>query len=149
VDSQLRSRLQRLNADLADYALDPGQAVWLACDLLVAGFDTPALCELAGESPTRLMQREASPLVERMLTELDVELMTEEQADWVFGREVAQRVLSGEPRDEWEDDIWRVTVRLANDDVYAALRNYEDEAGPVLDFLREYLRLAEAELTGS
>ena len=42
----LRERLLLLNA----HRLLPSQAVWLACDLLVAGVETPAVVELAGES---------------------------------------------------------------------------------------------------
>jgi len=59
VDPSLRARLQRLNAEFAALDLEPDKAVWLAYDLLVDGVDTPALCELAGESPTRLDEREA------------------------------------------------------------------------------------------
>jgi hypothetical protein len=41
VHDELRDRLLRLNAGL----LLPDQAVWLACDLLLAGYETPAVAD--------------------------------------------------------------------------------------------------------
>ncbi|MFS8100385.1 hypothetical protein LFM09_24965 [Lentzea alba] len=143
--------LMRLNADVADYNVEPDRAVWLACDLLVAGLDTPALRELAGESPSRLEKSEAGALVGQFLAELGIKPMTREEADWFIGREVAWKVLGGAPRAEWEDDTWRVNIRLAtesgSDDVFAAAANYDSDSGPYLGFMRDYLRLAEAQLT--
>lgn len=65
------------------WALDrllPGEAVWLACDLLVAGLDTPALAELAGEPPTSLTLADGEPLVRTMLAELGIEPVNTTQA---------------------------------------------------------------------
>jgi len=81
VDPSLRARLQRLNAEFAALDLEPDKAVRLAYDLLVDGVDTPALCELAGESPTRLDEREAADLVKRALVELGIKPMTYDEAD--------------------------------------------------------------------
>src|SRR5687768_7898652 len=106
------TQLTRLNADLADAGIEPDRVVWQACDLLLAGLDTPALRELAGESPTRLAKGEAGDLVGRFLAELGIEPMTGEQADWFIGREVARRIIGGAPHAEWDGDTWRLTIRL-------------------------------------
>jgi hypothetical protein len=81
MNPELRNRLLRLDLDRVTYALDPAQAVFLACDLLVAGFDSPALCDLAGESPTRLEANDADWLIRRMLVELGLKPMTFEEAE--------------------------------------------------------------------
>ncbi|MEV6716516.1 hypothetical protein AB0M48_31280 [Lentzea sp. NPDC051208] len=150
MNAELRKRLFRLNADLADNTVVPERVVWLACDLLVAGLDSPALCELAGESPTRLSKREADALVEQVLVELGVTLMSEEEADWYLGREAALRVVAGAPRAEWDDATWRITARVNDeeDGVYWALAQYNTNPEPFLGYVREYLRLAEERLTG-
>ncbi len=153
MDPELREQLLRLNADQADHNIEPERVVWLACDLLIAGLDTPALCELAGESPTRLEKGEAGALVRQFLVELGMEPMTHEQADWFIGRETARKVLAGAPSSEWDNDVWRITVRLAseylkNDDVFAASANFDADPGPFLDFVRKYLQIAEDQLTG-
>ncbi|MFJ5987779.1 hypothetical protein [Lentzea sp. NPDC092896] len=145
----LRDRLLRLNADLADCAIDPEQVVWLACDLLIADLDSPALQELAGESPTRLEQRDAAALVKQVLVELGITLMTEDEATWYLGRETARRILAGAPRAEWNYATWRITLQVndENDGVYAALNTYEHDPEPFLGYVREYLRRAEEQLT--
>lgn len=151
VNDELRNRLLRLNLDLADSSIDPEQVVWLACDLLVAGLDSPALQELAGESPTRLAQRDADALVEQVLLELGVAPMSAEDADWHLGREAALQVVAGAPRTEWDRAAWRITTRVNDEDdgVYWALARYNTDPGPFLGYAREYLRLAEERLTGS
>lgn len=148
MDPSLRSRLERLNVDLADSALEPDRAVWLACDLLLAGVDTPALRELAGESPTRLARRDVHKLVEQMLVELGITPMTAEEADWFLGRETALEILAGAPRDEWEGKTWRITTRVndEHDGIYAAMGTYDTDPEPFRRFLREYLRLADEQL---
>jgi len=151
VDPDLTALLTRLNADQADYEIEPDRAVWLACDLLIAGLDTPALCELAGESPTRLEKGEAGALVRQFLVELGFEPMTSEQADWFIGREVARKVIGGAPRAEWDDETWRINIRLAteytkNDDVFAAAANFDADPGPFLGFMRDYVRIADEQL---
>jgi hypothetical protein len=148
VSPDLRDRLLRLNLDLADCTIDPERVVWLACDLLVAGLDSPALRELAGESPTRLEQSEANALVRQVLVELGIELMTEDEADWYLGRETARQILAGAPRADW-NATWRITMQVndENDGVYAALNTYEHDPEPLRGYVREYLRLAEEQLT--
>ncbi|GGN07314.1 hypothetical protein GCM10011609_53530 [Lentzea pudingi] len=143
--------LLRLNVDLADNAIDPERVVWLACDMLVAGIDSPALRELAGESPTRLEKRDADALVEQVLLELGITPMSYEDADWFLGREAALQVVAGVPRAEWDDATWRITQRVNDeeDGVYWALARYDTDPEPFLGYVREYLRLAEERLTAS
>ncbi|MFJ8960160.1 hypothetical protein ACIRG5_12310 [Lentzea sp. NPDC102401] len=144
-----RDRLLRLNLDHADGTIDPERVVWLACDLLIAGLDSPTLRELAGESPARLEQRDADALVRQVLVELGVTLMTEEEADWYLGRETARKILAGAPRAEWKNKTWRITTRVndENDGVYAAFNTYEYDPEPFRGYVREYLRLADERLT--
>ncbi|MDU0293554.1 hypothetical protein [Saccharothrix longispora] len=92
---ELRERVLRLNADLLTDLLSPDEAVWLACDLLVAGVETPALLELAGESPTRLTFADAAPLVRQTLAELGAEPLDASQAPWVIARDVARQMIAG------------------------------------------------------
>jgi hypothetical protein len=92
---ELRERLQRVNADLMLEDLRPDEAVWLACDLLVAGIETPAVLELAGEPPNRLVRADAVPLVRQMLAELGVEPVDTSQAPWVVARDVARQMIAG------------------------------------------------------
>ncbi|MGW6443689.1 hypothetical protein [Lentzea sp. NPDC055074] len=151
MNAELRKRLVRLNADLADNSTDPERAVWLACDLLVAGLASPALAELAGESPSQLVERDADVLVAQVLAELGITPMSEEEADWYLGRETALQVVAGTPRAEWNDGVWRITQRMNDeeDGVYRALARYNTDTEPFLGYVREYLRLAEERLTGS
>ncbi|PXX56535.1 hypothetical protein DFR70_11987 [Nocardia tenerifensis] len=97
---ELRERVLRLKAELLLDLLRTDAAVWLACDLLVAGVDTPALLELAGESPTGLLLADATPLVRQVLTELEVEPIDESQAAWVVARDIARQMIAGELRPE-------------------------------------------------
>jgi hypothetical protein len=92
---ELCERLLRMNADLLLELLDPGEAVWLACELIVAGVETPALLELAGKSPTRLTLAEAVPQVRQILAELGVEHIDRSQAPWVIARDVARQMIAG------------------------------------------------------
>lgn len=92
---EVRDKVQRLNADLTKGSLLPESTVWLACDLLVAGVDTPAVMELAGESPTRLTLADAEPLVRRMLHELGIEPVDAGQAPWIVARDVARQMIAG------------------------------------------------------
>lgn len=92
---ELRERVLRLNADLLTDLLRPDEAVWLACDLLVAGVETPALAELAGESPTWLRFPDAVALVRQALTELGVVPIDAAQAPWVMARDVARQMIAG------------------------------------------------------
>jgi len=149
VEPSLREQLLRLNLDQADSSIEPDRVVWVACDLLIGGLDTPALRELAGESPARLEQSDATELVRQVLVELDIVLMTEEEADWFLGREAALQILRDAPRAEWKNKTWRITMRVndENDGVYAALNTYEYDPEPFRGYVREYLRIAEKQLT--
>lgn len=151
MNPDLAAQVNRLNVDWADYNIEPGRVVWLACDFLIAGLDTPALRELAGESPARLTKSEASALVRQFLDELGVEPMTAEQADWLLGREAALRILGGAPPAEWGDDARRIDMRMddENEGVYVALARYDTDPDWYLGVVRDYLRLAEARLTRS
>ncbi|MGM1061436.1 hypothetical protein [Saccharothrix sp. Mg75] len=92
---ELRERLLRLNADLIVDLLRPDEAIWLACDLLVAGVESPALLELAGEPPSRFTLADAVPLVRRTLAELGVEPVDTSRAPWVVARDVSRRMIAG------------------------------------------------------
>jgi hypothetical protein len=102
--ADLRERLDRLQAaavldhDTSDVfliELFPGEPVRIACDLLVAGVETPAVIALACESPTRLALREGRPLVRRLLSELPLDAMSVHQAGWITARDLASRIESG------------------------------------------------------
>jgi hypothetical protein len=93
---ELRERVQRINADLIQDALRPGDAVWLACDLLVAGIESPAVVELAGEPPTRLERSDAVLLVRRLLAEIGVEPVDPGQEPWVVARGIARQMIAGD-----------------------------------------------------
>src|SRR5882757_8413839 len=104
---ELRERLRRLNADLILDLVRPGDAVWLACDLLVADGETPAMLELAGESPTRLTLADAVPLVRQMLAELGVAPIDSSQAPWVVARDVALQTTAGDlPPEDGARALW-------------------------------------------
>lgn len=143
MDSALRDTLTRLAIDLADGTIAADRAVWLACDLLVAGLDTPALCELAGESPTRLKKREATELVERMFAELGIEPLPADAAAWFLARDVARVILGGAVEDEWTDHLWRIIELWPEGEIHKAMAVYDTDAGPLLELVREFERLAE------
>ncbi|CCH30758.1 hypothetical protein ABZ816_00655 [Actinosynnema sp. NPDC047251] len=92
---ELRDRLSGLDIDLLHGRLRPEVAVWLACDLLVAGVDTPAVVDLAGESPTRLTAGDAMPIVREVLAELGFGPVDLTQRPWAVARDVARRVAAG------------------------------------------------------
>ncbi|MCR3747090.1 hypothetical protein [Lentzea californiensis] len=62
MNAELRNRLLRLNADLAGLSVSTEDAIWLACDLLVAVVDTPAVVELAGACPKSTYTADAAQL---------------------------------------------------------------------------------------
>lgn len=105
----MRERVLRLNADLVVDLFRPDEAVWLACDLLVAGVETPTLLELAGESPTRLTSADAVPLVRQVLVELGVEPIDASQAPWIIARDIARQMIAGSllPEDGARS-LWRL-----------------------------------------
>ena len=146
---ELDERLLRLHVQGADGSLDPERAVWTACDLLIAGLDSPALCELAGESPTRLEASDAAALVRQVVAELGHTPMTHDEANWFLGREAARKIMAGAPRAEWEDATWRITIEVNDeqDGVHPAMAAYETDPEPFRSYVREYLERAEAQLT--
>jgi hypothetical protein len=104
---ELRERVLRLNADVVRDDLRPGDAVWLACDLLVAGIDSSAIVDLAGEPPTRLELSEALPMVHRMLADLGIEPVDTSQAPWIVARGVARQLITGDlPAVTGASELW-------------------------------------------
>lgn len=153
MNAELRKRLLRCNADLANEALSSADAVWLACDLLVAGHDSPALRELAGESPDRVRYEDAARLFADVLADLGVRRLSEEQAAWVVGRETARRILSGEvsPAD-WPYDLWHLGVLWREDEVRAvtlvAASNPDAVAEDVRALASGFVEEADRRITG-
>jgi hypothetical protein len=137
----------RFNAELADGMLESRDTVGFACDLLLAGLDTPAMRELAGESPVQQRASETYDLARQMLVELGVEPMTYDQAHWFLGREIARRILAGAPRAEWDEKTWRINTTIAGDEVFWAAARYDDDPEPYLAFVREYVQKADRELS--
>ncbi|MDX3657790.1 hypothetical protein PV646_10800 [Streptomyces sp. ID05-26A] len=115
MNAELRNRLLRLNVDLAATRMSPDDAIWLACDLLVAGVDTPAVIELAGASPGSTYVADAAHLVERLLAELGIEPMTAQQACWWFARDVARLMATGElDREGGETELSALGAEFGN-----------------------------------
>lgn len=107
LSDELRDRVLRLGAELHLGLVAPGPAVWLACDLLVAGVETPTVIELAGESPTGLRAADAVPLVGRALAELGVDPVEPALAGWVLARAVARQMIDGAvPAEDGARTIW-------------------------------------------
>ena len=65
----------------------------LAVNLLQEGVDTPTLRELAGLNAPTL--KDAGPLFERLLSELDRQPMTQDDAALIVAKDLATRVLNG------------------------------------------------------
>ncbi|GGU20877.1 hypothetical protein [Lentzea flava] len=149
MDPVLRSRLLRLNAGL----LLPDQAVWLACDLLLAGYETPALVELAGESPTDLRGCDAEALADRVLAELGTSRLSEEESNWVECRDLALDVISGEVSpDDWAYRLVPLRELGDADELdelrMIAIHDPAAVADRVLRFAHECVRIVDARLTG-
>jgi hypothetical protein len=115
LSDELRERVLRLNADLLVDLLRPDDAIWLACDLLVAGVETPTLLELAGESPTRLTLADAVPLVRQTLVELGVEPIDTSQAPWIVARDFARQItLGGLLPEDGAHSLWDLSWSCGN-----------------------------------
>lgn len=104
---ELRERVVLLDAELQPDRLHPGDAVWLACDLLIAGVETPALPELAGESPARLTLADGGPLIRQVLAGLGVERIDVVRAPWVVACDIARRMIAGGlPPEDGARSLW-------------------------------------------
>ena len=86
--------------------LYPEQVPAFACSALEAGFDSPSLRLLAGESqPTRAA---IAPIVESVFRELGIPPLDEEEAKLVVGRDWAARIVAGATSPyEGAKAIWR------------------------------------------
>jgi hypothetical protein len=144
----LRERVARLNADLLLDLVEADEAVWLACDLLVAGAETPTLMELAGESPTQLLHADAVPLVRQMLAELGVAPVEASRALWVVVRDIGRRMIAGtlSPEDGARSlwDLW-LSFDDAADEIGFLLEPLEawDQTPPALrddEAIRAWMR---------
>jgi hypothetical protein len=72
----------------------------VAADLLEAGFDTPAIRRLAGETQIN-NSADAHPLVSRMFRELGISpLLGEQEAKLIVSRQLAREVIAGR-RNAW------------------------------------------------
>jgi hypothetical protein len=93
--AELSRRLALANARYSLGMTAVGDCVRLACNLIVAGVDGPAVVELAGESPN-LTRLDGTPLVGAMFEELGLPRVAEETAAWIFAQDIAARMLSAE-----------------------------------------------------
>ncbi len=89
-----------LEARWASHGLYGEDMPGIALDLLEAGFDTPALRRLAGETQIS-NSADAEPLVGRMFRELGLPYpLQEQQARWIVSRQLAREVIAGH-RNAW------------------------------------------------
>jgi len=94
--ADLSRRVTLLNAKCAIGLAKCSDSVWLACDLLVADVDSPAVAELAAAS-TDMSFSDGEPLIVAMLDELGCPHLDPVTAVWTLSRDAAQRLLAGEP----------------------------------------------------
>jgi hypothetical protein len=95
LSAELDRRVALLNASFSLGPVPAGDCVWLACDLLVAGVDTPAVTELAG-APPDLTFVDGAALIAAMLDELGLPRLDEITAAWLLAQEIASRMLAGD-----------------------------------------------------
>lgn len=98
--AELSWRLRVLDAYVVLELHDPADAVWMACDVLAAGIDTPSTIELAGESVKTLRSADARRLAQAMLAELGHPAASQEQAIWLAAGDIARRVTDGQTTPE-------------------------------------------------
>jgi hypothetical protein len=98
----------------AEAALGLGNAERLtrgAVELLTAGFDSPALVELAGLSGADT--GEARVLRDRALAEMSVAMPSPREATIRLARELARKIIDGSlPPYEGAERIWDLTLRV-------------------------------------
>lgn len=124
----LRERLADLRSDLLWGRL-PGRvtdAGWLACDLIEAGLDTPAVWELTGHALSIGPMQEVEPLVRQLLAETGHPPIDLQREPWTVAQDVAQAMAEGtlpigkgadfllELGDRWTtpEEIWDLIVLI-------------------------------------
>ncbi|WP_091077851.1 hypothetical protein [Nonomuraea wenchangensis] len=148
--AELRDRLADLRGDflwgrLSGRVADAG---WLACELIEAGLDTPAVWELAGYALSIGPMKEVEPLVRQVLAESGFPSIDLQREPWAVAQDVAQGIAEGtlpigmgadflimELSDRWTtpNEIWELILLI---DDWEALRG----TPPTDDELREQAR---------
>ncbi|GAA3441334.1 hypothetical protein Pve01_07230 [Planomonospora venezuelensis] len=98
LSADLRNRLAELRGGLLHERPLQGtvpDAGWLACDLLEAGLDTPAIQELIEQTLSIGPMSEVEPLVRRVLAEAGFPPIDVQRDPWVVARDVAQGIVEG------------------------------------------------------
>ncbi|MFF5100251.1 MULTISPECIES: hypothetical protein [Actinosynnema] len=78
------------------HAIDGRDAVRLACDLVLAGVDTPHVVDLACQSPGEVADETANALLRAALDDLGLPAVDWYRFEWTITRKVAGVVLRGE-----------------------------------------------------
>ncbi|MGV9324315.1 hypothetical protein [Streptosporangium sandarakinum] len=92
--AELRERLAVIRGDLLRGRLSGSvsDAGWLACDLIGAGVDTPAIVDLAGHALSIGSMHEIEPLIRLVLSECDMPAIDTQREPWAVAHEVAHAV---------------------------------------------------------
>ncbi|MEU6426605.1 hypothetical protein ABZ860_11940 [Microbispora sp. NPDC046973] len=93
----LRNRLAELRGDLLRGRLSgtAPEAGWLACELIEAGLNSPAVWELAGYAMSIGSMTEVEPLVREVLVESGLPPIDLQRRPWEVARDVAQGIAEG------------------------------------------------------
>jgi hypothetical protein len=91
----LQERLRVAYAQRVVDDVDPGEAVMLACDLLVEGADNDATVQLAIQSPRSLAAHQAAHLLERMLQQTGVAAPEPAVAARTVALDLCRRLVDG------------------------------------------------------
>lgn len=91
--SNLRERTRLLTARIMFREATGDELVRLACDLLVAGIDTPSIVALAG-LPYSVTMTDAEPIFGDALVELGLPPLPRDAAGWVLAGEVARKMIA-------------------------------------------------------
>ncbi|MFF4776797.1 hypothetical protein ACFY05_28440 [Microtetraspora fusca] len=94
---ELRNRLAELRCDLLWGRLSGSapETGWLACELIEAGLDSPAVWELAGYTLSIGSMTDVEPLVREVLAESGFPPIDVQRPPWEVARDVAQGVAEG------------------------------------------------------
>ena len=97
LSSEAKARLAEVRGDLLRGRLSGtvSEAGWLACELIEAGLDTPAVWELAGHALSIGPMAEIQPLVVEVFIEAGFPPIDVERAPWEVARDVAQDIAEG------------------------------------------------------